>query len=103
MANIEYMRRTRDLGLLFYSDEPTPEVAKVAYYLIPNSVFYQNELTVARAHQEWFLPIMDVGQHSVSPATARMATTNIYDMRSHWSPNNIIAAMLLPALVPYAK
>jgi hypothetical protein len=103
MANSEYMRRTRNL-FFFSDDNGTPSgVVKVAYHLIPNSVFYQNELVIAREIQDWILPIVDVAQHNVSPEATRLAETNIEQMKIHWSPNNILACMLCPALVPCAK
>jgi len=103
LANVEYLRRSRDCGLISFNEEQTPVFAKVAFHLIPNSVFYQNELAIARAHQEWFPPVVEVAQHIVSPAKARLAENNIEKLRSHWSPNNVIAAMLLPAVTSYAK
>ena len=103
MADIEYMRHTRKIYLLFESENTTPGIIQAAYHLVPNSVFYQNELAVARAQQEWFLPIVDVGRHSISPAQATLAQNKVEKLRSPWSPNNVIAAMLLPGLAGYAK
>jgi hypothetical protein len=98
MANIEYLRRTRNLGL--YSDgESSPSgFSKAVFHLIPNSFFYQNELAIARGIQEWFLPIADMGQHVVSPQKVELAITNTDKMRAHWSPNTVLAAMMLPGL-----
>ena len=98
MTDIEYLRRTRHLGVFFNEEDSTPGIIQAAYHLIPNSVFYQNELAIARAHQEWFPPIVEVGQHLVSPVATRLAQTSIEKMRSHWSPNIAIAYMLLPAI-----
>jgi len=103
LADIEYLRRSRDVNLLFASEEPTPEYAKVAFHLIPNSVFYQNELAIARAHQEWFLPVVAVAQHNVSPTKVRLAENKIEKLGLHWSPNTLLARMLLPAPAAYAK
>jgi len=98
MASIEYLRRTRNFNWASDVDNPTPEITAVAFHLVPNSVFYGNELVVARAHQEWLLPVADVGRHTVSPELTRLAVTNIDGLRAHWSPNKILASMLLPAL-----
>ena len=62
MANIEYMRRTRKLDTFSGvndddEDNALAGVTRMVYHLIPNSVFYQNELVVARGIQDWFLPI----------------------------------------------
>ena len=100
MANIEYLRRTRDFNLI---SEGTPVVVQAAFHLIPNSIFYQNELVIARAHQEWFLPVVNVDRHSVSPEASRLAETNIEQTLIHWSPNNILARMLLPSFSSVAK
>jgi hypothetical protein len=103
MACIEYLRRTRNFNLFFDGDDSTPRVVQAAYDFIPNSVFYQNELAIARAHQEWLLPVVDVEQHLVSPAATQLALTNIDEERVHWSPNNVIADMLLPGLLAALK
>jgi hypothetical protein len=98
MANIEYIRRTRNFGLFAEGENSPSGFSKAAYHLIPNSLFYQNELAIARGIQEWFLPVADVGQHVVSPQRVELATTNIDQMRVHWSPNTVLAAMMLPGL-----
>ncbi len=103
MANIEYMRRTRNLFLLSDDNDTTPGVVKAAYHLIPNSVFYKNELTIARFYQGFILPIVDVIQHVVLPAKKDQADLNIGQERSHWSPNTVLAAMLLPAVAASSK
>ena len=95
MALIEYLRRSRNFDPDNNGENPTPEIAKVVNHFIPNSVFYQNELVIARANQEWFLPIMNVRQHIVSPETSRMATTNYAKEFIHWSPNNMLASWLI--------
>jgi hypothetical protein len=101
MANIEYLRRTRNIGLFSDGENSSSGFSKAAFHLVPNSFFYQNELAIARGHQEWLLPVVDVEQHIVSPKKLEMAKTNIDKMRTHWSPNTILAAMMLPGL-PYA-
>jgi hypothetical protein len=103
MANIEYLRKTRNLNMISDGNNSTPEVAKAAFHLVPNSVFYGNELAVARAHQEWLLPIADVERHSVSPEMTRLASTNFDREFAHWSPNTLLARMMLPALQSSVK
>jgi hypothetical protein len=110
MANIDYMRRTRNLGDFFGDVDvatgeknSTPLIAKIAYHLIPNSFFYQNELAIARGHQEWLLPVVDVEQHLVSPQKVELATRSMDKMRTHWSPNTVLAAMLFPSLEAAVK
>jgi hypothetical protein len=110
MADIEYLRRTRNFNGFFNgfdntpnNDNTAPAVVEAAYHLVPSSVFYQNELVIARAHQEWFLPIVDVERHNVSPETTRLAATNIEQLLIHWSPNNILSRMFLPFLPSVVK
>lgn len=101
MGDIEYLRRTRSVDFLNNPDDggdTAPEVTKIAFHLVPSSVFYQNELAIARAHQEWLFPIVDAARHNISPEAMRLATTNIEQQFSHWSPNNIFARLFLPAL-----
>ena len=98
MANIEYLRRTRDLGLFSDDGNTSSGFSKAAFHLVPNSFFYQNELAIARGHQEWLLPVMDVEQHIVSPKKVEVAASSIDKIRTHWSPNTVLAAMMLPGL-----
>jgi tetratricopeptide (TPR) repeat protein len=103
MANIEYMRRTRKLDAFSGvndddEDNALAGVTRMVYHLIPNSVFYQNELVVARGIQDWFLPIVNVQQHRVLPETEELAETNLEQLHAHWFPNNIFAVMTLPTL-----
>ena len=60
-------------------------------------MFYQNELAIARAHQDWIFPIVDVGRH-MFPTTSALAGNNIDQMLIHGLPNNILARMFLPSL-----
>lgn len=99
MANIEYLRRTRNFNM--YNDDgndSTPEPAKIAFHFIPGSIFYANELAIAKAHQQWLLPVVSVERHSVSPEAARRAADGIEKEFEHWSPNNLLARMFLPVL-----
>ena len=97
IADIEYLRHSRDPNAFTgdYDSEPAPAITKAAFHLVPKSVFFQNELFVARAFQEWILPVVDVPQHRVSPEAMALAETNIDEARVHWSFNKIFADMLL--------
>ena len=103
IATVEHLRRKRDFQEMSGSggsdnDNPVPNLGRVAFHLVPSSVFYQNELAIARMHQQYLLPIVDADRHIASPETARQAGSAIEGLRIHWSPNNVIACMLLPAL-----
>jgi hypothetical protein len=69
-----------------------------AFHMIPSSVFYQNELNYARLHQQWILPAVNVEQRLASPDSTTNLDAAIETMRQHWSPNNILVSMLLPAV-----
>ena len=99
MADFDYMRRTRNLVLFFGSDgKVIPVVTEVELRFFPSSAFYENELALARAEQQWLLPIIDVEQHSVSLEAARLAEINIKQERGHWSLNNVLACLRLPGM-----
>jgi hypothetical protein len=110
----EHLRRHRDFGGFsdLQSDEPLgqtrpkdpgEQIAGVVFHLVPSSVFYQNELTLARIHQQWLLPIVDVERRIASPETARQAETAFAEEKRHFSPNKILALLLVPALEASAK
>jgi hypothetical protein len=114
IKEIDHLRRHRDFREFFGSLSDSPlnqtrpkspgeQVAGVAFHLVPSSVFYQNELTMARIHQQWLLPIVNVERRIASPETARQAKTAIEEERSHFSPNKILALLLAPALEASVK
>ena len=53
--------------------------------------------------QEWILPIVNVERHTVSLEAVQLASTNIDQMRLHWSLNNVLPAMMLPAFEKCAQ
>jgi hypothetical protein len=111
IATIEHLRHKRDFGDMLNDDAPagsdqnqgSPFLRRAVFHLIPGSVFYRNELAIARMHQQYLLPIVDVGRRSASPGATRRAGSAIEEMRQHWSPNNLLAAMALPAVVNTVK
>jgi hypothetical protein len=44
------------------------------------------------------LPIVDVQKHLASPQAARQTGEVVDRMRAHWSPNTLLACLMLPAL-----
>ena len=101
ISAIEYVRRHRQyIGYMNEGDNGTPDspfVASVSH-LIPASFFYQNELAIARMHQQWILPLVDVERRIVSPEMTRQATNSIVQLGRRYNPYTIFAAMLVPAL-----
>jgi hypothetical protein len=114
IKEIDHLRRHRDFREFFgtasdlplnpnHPPNPGEQIAGVAFHLIPGSVFYQNELNLARIHQQWLLPIVNVERRMVSPETARQAETAIEEEKKHFSPNKILAFLLAPPLEASAK
>jgi len=97
MLEIEHLRHTRHFEFyLGLSEAPKP--AEIALHVAPNSVFYNTQLFIARAHQDWILPIVNVGRHSVSPKAAQLAVTNLYQERFRLSPHDMMPSLLLGVL-----
>ena len=112
IASVEHLRRKRDFRQMINDDtdisgnnqeDPFRPVVGVAFHLVPSSVFYQNELNLARIHQQWLLPIVNVERRIVSPETARQARTALEEERKHFSPNKMLALLLAPALEACVK
>jgi hypothetical protein len=100
LEGLEYMRRTRNLEVL---DENANAHTIPVNFFIPSAFFYQNELTMARMHQQWTLPLVDVANRSVSPETVRENDMEATNALSHFSPYNMFARMLFPALTKSVK
>jgi hypothetical protein len=111
IAAIEHLRRKRDFDRMINADDTAGSdqgqgsffLGHMAFQLVPGSVFYRNELAIARMQQQYLLPIVDVKQRTASPEASRRAGEAIEEMRAHWSPNNVLACMLLPALEKMAN
>ena len=65
-------------------------------HLLPDGWFYQNEIIIAKFHQEYWLPATDSGKHLASPNTTSQADEAIDKLSP--MPWNCIARMFLPAL-----
>jgi hypothetical protein len=103
IAGIEHLRRKRDFQEMFLDVEPDDEnslqkLTGFAFHMVPSSVFYQNELAIAQMHQQWILQFVNIEQRLVLPENTTNFSNAIDEMRQHWSPNNILVSMLLPAI-----
>jgi hypothetical protein len=115
MGRIENLRITRDLESQFpkirmmsgkYGEPEEPidwreQIAAAMVRVVPSAVFYQAELIVARAIQEWDLPIVDVRQHTISLEADQKASSNIakeVESRSPLASRKEIVNLSLPAL-----
>jgi len=109
IAAVEHLRHTRNFRALSggfsegaadqsAADNPLEQISGAVFHLIPSAVFYHNEMAIAQMHQQWLLPAVDVERRVVSPELIRQAVAANEAMRKHWSPNTILAAMLLPSM-----
>jgi hypothetical protein len=99
---IEYLRRQPDqilnLSAENYSGKTLPFPARAIWQLIPGSFFYQNRLNCARMTVEFYVPLADENQETVSPSAVRRADEVLRADTKKTTPYNILEKMLLPAL-----
>jgi hypothetical protein len=65
---------------------------------MPSAYFDQNELTFARMHQQWILPLVDTNSRTVSPAALQRAENSVLAGLKHYSPYKVQAQMVFPAI-----
>jgi hypothetical protein len=95
IASFENQRRTREI-ISSVGDTNGPTTNKLT--LMPSAYFDQNELTFARMHQQWILPLVDTNSRTVSPAALQRAEKSVQAGLKHYSPYNLQALMLFPAI-----
>jgi hypothetical protein len=71
--------------------------------LIPTGWFYQNQFRSARMMVEYFIPVADVNQQTISPSAVRHADEVLRAETKKTTPYNILEKMLLSALGNAAK
>lgn len=98
VSNIEYLRRSRDFQILDYTSGRYHPHSSFLLHLIPASFFYRNELAIARMHQQWTLPMVDLQNRIVSPELVRRNNAAANKELRHFSAYNILARMLFPAI-----
>jgi hypothetical protein len=105
IANIDYLRRTRELSMVSDSDDSrsSQPVQNIGFHLMPSAWFYQNELAIARMHQRWTLPSTDVEHQTVSPEEARRNEIAATDELGHLSFYYVFARILFPNLTSAEK
>jgi hypothetical protein len=72
-----------------------PLPARIIWHSIPSGWFYQNRLNCARMMVEFYIPLADVNQETISPSAVRHADQVLPDTRI--TPYNILERMVLPA------
>ena len=102
---LDYIRRSRDLSSFSANDysPPANNTSKIAKWfsraLMPDGLFYQNELTMARMTQEFLLPMVNATNRLGSPAKIReLQKTAKAELMGSWSPYKLFAKMLYPAI-----
>ena len=105
IGNTEYLRRTHKFDLMSNAGNPrsSPSVQNFVLCLMPNSWFYQNELAVARMHQQWILPSVDVEHQMISPEAVHRNEAAETNELSRLAFYDVFACMLFPALSPAAR
>jgi hypothetical protein len=100
VSMIEYLGRTHDA-----SDYPGAQsehgawLARLPFSLIPTGWYYQNELRIGRFYDQWYLPVVNAHDRTISPANSRAAQKALdAELRQRWNPESFLERWLLPAL-----
>ena len=97
IASFENQRVTREYRNV-EENSGTNRIVTVSFRFMPSAYFYQNELTFARMHQQFILPLVDLKNRIVSPTKARKAADTVQAQMKHFSPYRVQALMLYPAV-----
>jgi hypothetical protein len=98
---VEYLRRTRNLQAMGFDDQgnpSSPPFSNLGFHLAPSAFFYRSELIMARMHQQWTLPLVDMEQRVVSPHKVSQSTAAADKALQHGWPYNILARMVFPSI-----
>jgi len=98
IASFENQRRTRESISGFVSLQGNGDLVTNNLTLVPSAYFYQSELAHARMIQQWLLPLVDINSGIVSPAALQRAENSVQAERKHYSPYEVQALMLFPAI-----
>jgi tetratricopeptide (TPR) repeat protein len=98
IASFENQRRTRESISGFVTVQGNSELVTNKLTLMPSAYFDQNELTFARMHQQWILPLVDTNSRTVSPAALQRAENSVLAGLKHYSPYKVQAQMVFPAI-----
>ena len=98
IASFENQRRTRESISGLVTVQGNSELVTNKLTLMPSAYFDQNELTFARMHQQWILPLVDTNSRTVSPAALQRAENSVQAGLKHYSPYKVQAQMVFPAI-----
>ena len=103
IANIEYLRRTHQFNLMDDPGKGPPSFQRMGLRLMPNSWFYQNELTIARMYEDRIFPSVDVEHQTVSLAAVHRNEAAITNRLTHFTFYDVFAKMLFPGVSPAVR
>jgi hypothetical protein len=98
IAFFENQRRTRESISGYVTVQGNSELVTNKLTLMPSAYFDQNKLTFARMHQQWILPLVDTNSRTVSPAALQRAENSVQAGLKHYSPYQVQAQLLFPAI-----
>jgi hypothetical protein len=94
---IERQRITREIKSMEAVDG-TNEMVTTSMWWVPSAYFYQNELAFARMHQNFIVPLVDATNRIIAPAALQQAENGVRSTMKHYSPYQIQAGRLFPAI-----
>ena len=93
--SIGIIDQLRNLGILFLEDPPRRP--PVWSRLLLGGFFYQNQLSIARMYQQFFVPVVDAANQRIYPSrTVENDAALANALAGGFRPNNHFARMLLP-------
>jgi hypothetical protein len=98
IATFEKQRLTREMK---YAKESsgTNKITTISFRFMPSAYFYRNELEFAQLHQQFILPLVDLTNRVVAPATLRRTQAAVEAQTKHcfW-PYKAQGLMVIPAI-----
>jgi hypothetical protein len=92
---VDLVRRTRNIGVL---NDSTNSAASTGLLLLPAGWFYQNELHAVRFMEQWYVPLADTEQQTVSPAAFRRVEAAFQSEVKHATPFNLLERLQVGGL-----
>ena len=94
----QHPEQMMDISSENYNGHKMPFLARIIWQMIPSSWFDQSRRRCARMMVEFYIPLADENQRTISPALTRRANAAFEADIKHHSPYNLLERMLLPAL-----
>jgi hypothetical protein len=96
--SLRTVEQLRDHGIIDAEDS-SKRLPRLASLLL-GGFFYQNELSIARTYQQFFVPVVDAANQRMFPSRALANDTALQDaLAGGFRPYKLFARMLLPSLV----